>query len=151
MCYFTAVINSVISTGWGYRLLQCRVWSPDRISLLSDHLHCACSACFFHAPALKEIPKAKKSYVKAYQILLHFTLLHCTDGVCFTNRRQGPPPAKKITACFIAILALWQWSGANLAISLRYVCNGLSKRLNWCFDFRKVHGNFLLEGTSSMP
>lgn len=84
-CYFTGVINSVISTGRGYRLLQCRVWSPDRISLLSEHLLCACSVCFFHAPALKEIPKAKKSYVQAYQILLHFTLLHCTDSACFTN------------------------------------------------------------------
>lgn len=58
--------------------------------------------------------------IQACLVLLHFTLLHFTDVVFFTNWRLDPPLAKRLQ------LALLRCCETEPAVSLRDVCVDIS-------------------------
>lgn len=49
-------------------------------------------------------------------------LIACHRCCIFHKLKAGPSTSKRITAQFIAILALLQWSGTEPAVSLQYAC-----------------------------
>ena len=83
------------------------------------------------------------SYLIPYRhTLLDFTLLHFMNsvGFCFYTLKARLSISKKITTCFVALLALLQWSGTEPAISLRCACILLNE-ITWALGARAVESN----------
>lgn len=84
--------------------------ASPQFSKLSRSAQCPSASVSFLAPVLHGAGTPRFA-------AFCFPALH---GCCFfTSRRQDPPPAKKITAHFISVHALSQWSGTKLTVSPR--------------------------------